>query len=156
MRVASVNGRIVLVSAEDARVVRAALCAGRTAGLLPRAGVVWLLPATLPPTWLTVAPSDTHNCTDEELHEVADAHLSVAPAWFVEWDPARSELHRNWTTSWRKQCSRYSATAAECGTPGPHAAVLYDALRLWHAALSRLLKDDPAAVDDIHCNTTVR
>ncbi|CAB3230296.1 unnamed protein product [Arctia plantaginis] len=144
-RTAAVHGRVLYVSAEDARVVRAALCAGAGAGLLPRAGAVWLLPAALPPRWLRRAPADAHNCSDERLREAADGHLSVAPAWMRAWRAPPA-----WERRWRAHCGR------ACGSPPPHAAALYDALRLWHAALRRLLRDDPAAVDDIHCNATVR
>lgn len=133
------------MSAEDARVVRAALCAGARAGLLPRAGAVWLLPAALPPRWLRAAPGDAHNCSDERLREAADGHLSVAPAWAVRWRAPPA-----WERRWRAQCG------AACAAPPPHAAALYDALRLWLAALRRLLRADPSAIDDIHRDATVR
>ncbi|XP_075992828.1 uncharacterized protein LOC142987732 [Anticarsia gemmatalis] len=153
-RTAAVRGRVLYVSAEDARVVRAALCAGRGAGLLPPAGAVWLLPAALPPRWLERAPGDAHNCSDAELREVADGHLSVAPAWLVGWEPSAAQF-RDWVTRWRALC-RARTPHDSCASPSPHAAALYDVLRLWHDALRRLLRDNPAAIDDIHGNATVR
>lgn len=81
----AVNGRVIVVSSEDARVVRAALCAGRAVGLVPSAGAAWLLPATLPPVGLRVSPSDRPACTQPQLDEVAAGHLSFAPDWLAAW-----------------------------------------------------------------------
>ncbi|XP_063891136.1 uncharacterized protein LOC110381996 [Helicoverpa armigera] len=66
-RAAAARARVLFVCVEDARVVRAALCAGRAAGLLPRAGAVWLLPGALPPSWLRPGDADAHNCSAAQL-----------------------------------------------------------------------------------------
>lgn len=141
---------MLLVCAEDARVVRAALCAGRRAGLTPSAGAVWLLPATLPSRWLLPAPADRHECSREHLAQVADGHFAVAPEWFAGWSEAAASEHRSWVERWRAICSRSSRLAGECGWPPAHAALLYDSLRVWAAALRRLLAARPAALDDLH------
>ncbi|KAM3957698.1 LOW QUALITY PROTEIN: uncharacterized protein ACR2FA_008271 [Aphomia sociella] len=129
-RVASANGRIIYACLEDARWVRAALCAGRAAGLTPAAGAVWLLPGALPAGWLRPAAGDRHACTRDQLADQADGHVSVAPQWLADWE---------------------EAGAGGAGGAAPaYAALLYDALRLWAAALRRLLAAQPAALDDLH------
>ncbi|KAF9814653.1 hypothetical protein SFRURICE_000224 [Spodoptera frugiperda] len=152
-RAAAAQARILYVCAEDARVVRAALCAGRAAGLAPAAGAVWLLPASLPRRWLR-APAG--NCTQQELRDMAEGHLSVAPAWMADWEergdaPADSEVGA-WQRSWRARCSRWQ----ECGRAPAQAALLYDALRMWDAALRRALRAHPAALDNLHHKSIAR
>ncbi|KAJ0182182.1 hypothetical protein K1T71_002904 [Dendrolimus kikuchii] len=156
-RVASVNGRILYVCVEDARVVRAALCAGRLAGLAPATGAVWALPAHLPRHWLLPAPGDVHNCTRAQLEEAADGHFSVTALWFASWETDRAQQAdgAHWTARWRDTCARIvrgrkGGGAEACSRPDAHAALLYDALRLWAAALRRLVSAHPAAVDDLH------
>ncbi|XP_050553705.1 uncharacterized protein LOC118273351 isoform X4 [Spodoptera frugiperda] len=152
-RAAAAQARILYVCAEDARVVRAALCAGRAAGLAPAAGAVWLLPASLPRRWLR-APAG--NCTQQELRDMAEGHLSVAPAWMADWEergdaPADSEVGA-WQRSWRARCSRWQ----QCGRAPAQAALLYDALRMWDAALRRALRAHPAALDNLHHKSIAR
>ncbi|KAG6457919.1 hypothetical protein O3G_MSEX010563 [Manduca sexta] len=149
-RVAREQGRVVLVCAEDARVVRTALCAGARAGLVPAAGAVWLLPAALPPHWLYPAPTDRHTCSREDLERVAEGHFSVAPEWLAGWSIAAANEHRSWVERWRAICSRIPRPAGNCREPSAHAALLYDALRVWAAALRSLLEARPAALDDLH------
>lgn len=149
---AAANGRVLYVCAEDARVVRAALCAGRAAGLTPAAGAVWLLPAALPPRWLRPAPAERHNCSLEQLRAAAAGHLSVAPAWQAAWDsgpPAPA-----WHQRWRSRCRR--ARRALCERAPAHAALLYDTLRMWDAALHRLLRAQPTALDNLHRRNIAR
>ncbi|XP_063838807.1 uncharacterized protein LOC135087892, partial [Ostrinia nubilalis] len=124
-RTAEANSRIVHLCLEDARSVRAALCAGQRAGL---AGAVWLLPA-LPAGWLAREPP----CPRAVLAAAAEGHLRAAPAWRAR--------PRAWPA---------------CAGCAPGAALLYDALKLWAAALARLLAADPAAVDDLHRPENVR
>ncbi|CAH0748709.1 unnamed protein product [Diatraea saccharalis] len=136
-RAATSNIRIVYVCLEDAREVRAALCAGHAAGLTPSAGTVWLLPGTLPDGWLQQDHAETDECG--ALAVVAEGHLRAVPAWLAEWGgPQRAD--------WEKRC------------PGcrPRAALLYDALRLWAAALRRLLAAKPTSLDDLHRPDLVR
>lgn len=78
-----VNARIIYLCLEDARAVRAALCAGHAAGLRPRDGAVWLLPAALTPAALTPRRSDP--CLQEHLREMLDGHFSIAPEWQLPW-----------------------------------------------------------------------
>ncbi|KAJ8726702.1 hypothetical protein PYW07_001400 [Mythimna separata] len=159
-RVAAANGRVLYVSAEDARVVRAALCAGRAAGLAPAAGAVWLLPAALPPAWLAVHDADRHNCTQDQLLEAADGHFSVAPAWLAAWDERTPDAaQRAWTRRWRAQCCVQlggCALATDCARAPAHAALLYDALRMWDDALRRQLHKSPAALDNLHRGSFAR
>ncbi|XP_013178726.1 PREDICTED: uncharacterized protein LOC106125862 [Papilio xuthus] len=84
-RVAASGARVVVVAAEDARVVRAALCAGARAGLAPGAGAVWLLPGALPAGWLRARPGDRPACAQRDLDAVADGHLSFAAEWLAAW-----------------------------------------------------------------------
>ncbi|XP_047041482.1 uncharacterized protein LOC124645677 [Helicoverpa zea] len=150
-RAAAARARVLFVCVEDARVVRAALCAGRAAGLLPRAGAVWLLPGALPPAWLRPGDADAHNCSAAQLREAAAAHLRLAPAWQADWDAALAAgaVHA------RRFAERLSVHSARAGAgplarPPAHAALLYDALAMWHAALARRLAAQPAALDDLH------
>ncbi|XP_041972926.1 uncharacterized protein LOC121728746 [Aricia agestis] len=159
-RVARASGRIVFVCAEDARAVRAALCAGGDAGLTPTAGAVWILPATLPRTWLT--PTSTDRCTAERLQEMIDGHLSVVPEWMLPWldnivvDTDNTQENGSstieaadeaWIKRWHTQC-RY--LGAKCTQASPHAALLYDSLKLWAAALSKALVSRPDTLDALH------
>lgn len=140
--------------AEDARVVRAALCAGAGEGLQPRAGAVWLLPATLPPAWLHRDAADAHNCSQQQLDDTAAGHLSVAPAWLVDWEErdAGAPEHAAWTARWRRQCclQRGACAPGDCVRAPAYSALLYDALRMWDAALRRQLHAHPAALDNLH------
>lgn len=77
------GGRVVYVCVEDGRAARAALCAGWAAGLRPRAGAVWLLPAQL--TAAALAPHAGDHCAPHQLREMLDGHISVAPAWALPW-----------------------------------------------------------------------
>ncbi|XP_045782233.1 uncharacterized protein LOC123878826 isoform X2 [Maniola jurtina] len=168
-RVAAANARVLLVCAEDARVVRAALCAGHAAGLTPARGAVWLLPAALPPGTLDAQPADA--CDARQLAEMLDGHLSVAPEWALPWldhaevnanategndaeaaDPSEAR-RRAWVARWRAQCL---LLGVQCARPGPHAPLLYDALRLWAGALDRLARARPAALADLHDAALVR
>ncbi|XP_022820642.1 ephrin type-A receptor 4-like, partial [Spodoptera litura] len=162
VRAATAHARILYVCAEDARVVRAALCAGRAAGLAPPA--VWLLPGALPPAWLRPPASDTHNCTHQQLRDMAEGHLSVAPAWLADWDE-RSDASADseegaWRRQWRSRCLRARAcgrgACGACGRAPGQAALLYDALRMWDAALRRQLRAHPAALDNLHHESIAR
>ncbi|XP_072937260.1 uncharacterized protein [Epargyreus clarus] len=173
-RVAAARGRIVYLCLEDARAVRAALCAGRNAGLMPNSGTVWILPAGLSSAWLQPKSNDLHNCTREQLDAVAAGHFTLGPDWLVGWADATSEANSTglsisanaednwrsqWRTQWRTQCHRLvepAAREAACARPGPHAALLYDVLRLWANALDRLFAERPSALDDLHNPTLVR
>ncbi|CAG4969456.1 unnamed protein product [Parnassius apollo] len=185
-RVAAADLRVVVVSAEDARVVRAALCAGHGAGLLPGAGAAWLLPAALPPTWLAPAPADRPACTRAQLRQVAQGHLSFAPHWLAAWrnetdrstDPLPAQQHiaqrQSWEVRWRARCAAWArrsggATggeavgggvagggATECARAGPLPALLYDTLRLWAVALDRVLAARSALLAALHDPDIVR
>ncbi|CAK1602633.1 unnamed protein product [Parnassius mnemosyne] len=174
-RVAAAGLRVVVVSAEDARVVRAALCAGRGAGLLPGAGAAWLLPAALPPAWLAPAPADRPACTLAQLRQVAQGHLSFAPYWLAAWRnetdrssnplPAPHEIaqRQSWEARWHPRCSAWARRgggaaggAADCARAGPLPALLYDTLRLWAGALDRVLSARPALLADLHDPDIVR
>lgn len=149
---------MLYVCVEDARVVRAALCAGRARGLTPTRGAVWLLPAALPPAWLAVAAADAHNCTQQQLHETAEGHLSVAPAWLADWDEPRASeddpARLAWSERWRQNCCLQQPAGCEqpldCVRPSAHAALLYDTLRMWDASLRRQLHSHPKAIDNLH------
>lgn len=52
-----------------------------------------------------------------------------------------------WRARWFEQC-RFLGVA--CSRPGPHAALLYDSLRLWANALARLFADRPIALYNLH------
>ncbi|XP_059047400.1 uncharacterized protein LOC131842852, partial [Achroia grisella] len=158
-RVASANAKIVYACLEDARSVRAALCAGGAAGLTPAAGAVWLLPGALPDGWLAPGAGDRHGCSRRRLEQLAEGHLSAAPRWQADWedgedgeggeggaDDARAD-------AWR---GRLRARCAACARPPASAALLYDVTRLWAAALRRLLAAHPAALDDLHRPELVR
>lgn len=54
---------------------------------------------------------------------------------------------RKWRMRWYKYC-RFQGGA--CARPGPHAALLYDALRLWAAQLQRLFREQPKALYNLH------
>lgn len=162
---ATANGRVLYVCVEDARLARAALCAGRQAGLVPSKGAVWALPGHLPRDWLRPAPGDGHDCTAAQLEETADGHFTVTAHWFARWeaDDANDTEAAHWAARWREACARMvrghaaaGAQGAECGRPDAHAALLYDVLRLWALALRRLVDARPAAVDDLHRPDLVR
>lgn len=141
---------MLLVSAEDARIVRAALCAGGRAGLDPRAGTVWLLPGTLPPGWLRATPP----CDLHELEVLADGHLSLVPEWLTDWENTNES--RTWNTRWHEACLRQPGVSAnECMRAPAAAALLYDTLQLWAAALHRLLTARPADLDDLHRRSVI-
>ncbi|XP_063617249.1 uncharacterized protein LOC134790413 isoform X1 [Cydia splendana] len=142
-RAAAAGARILLVWPEDARALRGALCAAREAKLTPQAGAVFLLPP-LAPSALIRADTDKHPCSTEQLQEMADGHISLRPAWQMDWMPPA-----DWAERWRTQC-RFQPVVGPCSTPTPNAALLYDVLRLWAAALSRLLTRKPSALDDLH------
>ncbi|XP_039764436.1 uncharacterized protein LOC120636932 [Pararge aegeria] len=163
-RAAAARARVLLVGVAGARTVRAALCAGHAAGLTPRAGAVWVLPAALPGGGLAGAPGDA--CDAAQLAEMLDGHLSVAPDWALPWlerpderdnsteasgpetpeEPGEA-LRRQWLVRWRAQCRLLGLA---CAHAGPHAALLYDALRLWDAALRALAAARPAALHAPH------
>ncbi|XP_069355967.1 uncharacterized protein [Maniola hyperantus] len=163
-RVETAGARVLLVCVEDARAVRAALCAGHAAQLTPARGAVWLLPGALPPGALGAQPGDA--CDARQLAEMLDGHLSVAPEWALAW-LGRGELNANateaadpsaarrraWVARWRAQCR---LLGVQCAQPGPHAPLLYDALRLWAGALARLARARPAALADLHDAALVR
>lgn len=134
-RAARENARVLLVSAEDARVVRAALTAGRRAGL---AACVWLLPAL------------------EPLGSLADGHFSFVPSWFLDWKPDSTTERRRWTSRWNELCARGPRGGGACLSPPATAALLYDVLQLWAAALRRLLTSRPASLDDLHRKDVVQ
>ncbi|KAL4701977.1 hypothetical protein ACJJTC_011703 [Scirpophaga incertulas] len=70
-RVAGRRLAVLVLALEDAREARAALCAGRAAGLV---SAVWLFTAAAP------APAPHHRCSDGTLvSEVAERHFHVAP-----------------------------------------------------------------------------
>ncbi|XP_053607427.1 uncharacterized protein LOC128673532 [Plodia interpunctella] len=168
-RVKSVNARVLYLNLEDARLVRAALCAGRAAGLAGD-GAVWLLPGAPRAGWLRPARGDTPACSAAQLTEVAEGHLSFAPEWLVDWrdvqhkqtEIATSDMESSrarWRRRWRVRCASRlprGAARAACGTADPHAALLYDVLRLWASALDALLLEQPAALDDLHQPELVR
>lgn len=130
--------RAIVAWAEDARVLRAALCAGRRAGLTPRAGAVWMLPATPPADWPLPIAEDAHGCSRETLLEMADGHLAVGGAHLATEDGTAVE----WTRRWREIC-----TTPQCGTrPPPLAPLLYDSLRLAETAVESLREDRPEAL----------
>ncbi|CAH2067727.1 unnamed protein product, partial [Iphiclides podalirius] len=175
-RVAAAKGRVIVVGAEDARVVRAALCAGRGAGLVPAAGAAWLLPAALPPAWLRAQPADRPACSQPQLDEVAAGHLSFAPDWLAAWrnetsddpklDPQLSSAPSlrdtqqyaqnasNWRQRWSVRCRVWARRGvvgrSTCSRADPLAALLYDTLRLWAGALDRLLAVRPSQYTDLH------
>lgn len=133
----ALDARILVVSVSHARAVHAALCAGARAGLLARAGAVWLLLGTQPPA----------------------AALRRAPACASAAADRLLALHWHWPApppAWRDQLARHCARLAPSPSPSPacspdaRAALLYDALQLWARALHRLRMDHPAALDDLH------
>lgn len=136
------GARILAVGAEQARVARAALCAGLAAGLEPARGVVWLLPATLPSDWMR-PHNDVHNCTEDQLLSMAEGHLSVGGAWLEAVDSPEA-------AAWREEWAEACVPLGGCGDPPPHAALLYDALVLLLRALARLLAASPHAAVDLH------
>ncbi|XP_068621207.1 uncharacterized protein [Battus philenor] len=162
------GARVLLVAAEDARAVRAALCAGWRAGLAPAAGSAWLLPATLPPGWLRAARADRPACAQHELDAAADGHLSFVPEWLAAWrgetDTGARAPDLNisaWRERWRTRCAAWARRvgdggAGRCASAAPLGALLYDALRLWAAALDRLLTAQPDRLADLHDPDTVR
>ncbi|CAH2104095.1 unnamed protein product [Euphydryas editha] len=169
-RVAEVNARVIYLCVEDGRAARAALCAGHAAGLRPHAGAVWLLPAALAPAALAPRPAD--RCSPAQLREMLDGHISVAPEWALSWladaetnettvqksDCDQPSINKNesatdittlmaWRSRWLEQC-RFLGVS--CTRPGPHAALLYDSLRLWALALARLFAARPIALYNLH------
>ncbi|XP_050362010.1 uncharacterized protein LOC126781198 [Nymphalis io] len=155
-RVAEVNGRVIYLCVEDARAARAALCAGLAAGLTPRAGAVWLLPASLALDTLT-RPGRTDRCSREQLRDMLDGHVSVVPEWALPWldnaENNKTSINESedsagaWRARWRTQCG---FVGGECARVGPEAALLYDSLRLWALVLGRLFADQPKALYNLH------
>ncbi|XP_060800314.1 uncharacterized protein LOC106137745 isoform X2 [Amyelois transitella] len=168
-RVKAVNARILYVNLEDVRGVRAALCAGRAAGLTGPGGAVWLLPGAPPPHWLRPTINDMPACAVDQLAEAAEGHLSFAPEWLVAWRDGEHEQavmisddesarRSRWRRRWRARCEARGGRGAggACVAADAHAALLYDVLRLWAAALDALLARLPAALDDLHQPELVR
>ncbi|GBP20609.1 Insulin-like growth factor 1 receptor [Eumeta japonica] len=151
--VAARNGRVLLVMTQEARWVRAALCAGLHAGLLP-SRIAWLLPGELLATDLMPASTDAHGCTHTQLLQMVEGHISARNEWFRAAEAPPPE----WVSRWRIACKELAEVAPPtlelpakpCATPPLHAPLLYDAVGALTASLHSLLLEEPAAPDDLH------
>ncbi|EFA03677.1 hypothetical protein TcasGA2_TC013779 [Tribolium castaneum] len=143
------NARIIILDVIDS-IARTVMCEAYQMKMTSADGYVWFLPTWLNETWYDTDyfnkfKGESVNCTTAEMVQAATGYFSMAHSFYA---PNDTLVQGNVTVA--QWMNMYGSKVPISN----YAGYAYDAMWTYALALDKLAKEYPAAVSDLHSETT--